>query len=169
MRETAEDLLRLQATLDDSRHHAGAHLREAFGESAATADEVAGTLTGVFEMHLAVVTGSGAPLVAPVDGVLLHGRICFGLPASSVRARLVRADARVSASYNHGSTAFIAHGVARELVEGSAEAAELEDLIKEVYVDIYGEGWLEWFDAHRSESRGGFNGWIEPRRLFVKL
>jgi len=169
VRETAEDLHRLQATLDDSRRRAGDHLRAAFGESTATAHEIAQALTGVFEMHLAVVTRSGEPLVAPVDGVLFHGRICFGLPGPSVRSRLVRADRRVSASYNHGSTAFIVHGVAHELVDGEAEAQEFEDVIKEVYVEIYGTGWLDWFDRQRNESRSGFTGWIEPRRLYVKL
>lgn len=168
MRETAEDLQRLQGALDESRRRAGEHLRKAFGESAATAAEIARSLSGVFEMHLAVVSRSGAPRVAPVDGVLFHGRITFGLPAGSVRSRLVRADDRVSASYNHGSTAFIVHGLAHELADGD-EAAEFEELTKQIYVGIYGPGWLEWFDAQQSESRGGFTGWIEPRRIYVKL
>lgn len=170
MRETSSDLERLQAVLDASRRAAGPHLRRAFGEVATTAADVAAALDGIFEMHLAVVTPSGAPLVAPIDGVLFHGDIWFGVPAAAVRTSLLRADPRVSASYTKGETAVIVHGQARQLEPGTPLADEWEALTTELYVAQYGPQWLEWRDRQRRE--GGpdrsFTGWIEPRRLFAK-
>ena len=168
MRETTEDLDRLQRVLDDSRAAAGAHLRNAFGESNITAAEVVATFDGIVEMHLAVVTRDGAPLVAPVDGMFVHGRITFGLPATSVRTRVLRRDPRASASFNEGSSAFIVHGTVRELAPGSVEAEEYEDLVKELYAARYGPAWLDWFEAQQRDGPPGFAGWIEPRRLFAK-
>ena len=168
MRETPADLERLQARLDDSRGRAGSHLRRAFGEQPTTAAEVVAALDGIFEMHLAVLTRSGAPLVAPIDGVLFHGDVWFGVPPAAVRTSLLRADPRVSASYTQGETAFIVHGDARELEPGSSLAEEWEELTTELYVAQYGPQWLEWRDRNRTEPDRSFTGWIEPRRLFAK-
>jgi hypothetical protein len=170
VRETAADLARLQALLDDGRRHAGPHLRRAFGEVPTSAAEVVAALDGIFEMHLAVVTPGGAPRVAPIDGVLFHGQIWFGIPGAATRARLIRSEPRVSASYTKGDTAFIAHGEARELELGTPLATEYDELTTELYVAQYGPRWIEWRDhQRRTEQPGsGFTGWIEPRRLFAK-
>lgn len=170
MRETSEDFDRLQAQLDASRHSAGAHLRRAFGEAATTAIEVVRALDGIFEMHVAVVTAAGAPLVAPVDGILFHGELWFSLPGAAVRSALLRADPRVSASYTKGSTAFIVHGEARELDVHLPVNAEWDELVTELYVAQYGSVWIEWRDARRRNEPvdTGFTGWIEPRRFFAK-
>ena len=169
MRETPADLDRLQERLDDSRRRAGQHLRRAFGEKPTTAAEVVAALDGIFEMHLAVLTSSGAPLVAPIDGVLFHGDVWFGVPPAAVRTSLLRADPRVSASYTKAETAFIVHGEARELEPGTPLAEEWEELTTELYVAQYGPQWLEWRDRNRAEEPDrSFTGWIEPRRLFAK-
>lgn len=100
MRETDEDLERLQALLERSFDRSGEHLRSAFGqEHRLSAASLVDRLPGLFEMHFAVIAADGAPLVAPVDGFVLRGKICLGLPAPAVRARLVRRDPRVSASF----------------------------------------------------------------------
>ena len=170
MRETPADLDRVQARLDEGRRQAGPHLRRAFGEKATTAAELVAALDGIFEMHLAVLTRSGAPLVAPIDGVLFHGDVWFGVPAAAVRTSLLRADPRVSASYTSGETAFIVHGEARELEPGTPLAVEWEELTTELYVAQYGPQWLEWRDRNRTEEPDrSFTGWIEPRRLFAKV
>lgn len=149
---------------------AGPHLRRAFGTTESTAADLVGALDGIFDMHLAVVTAAGAPLAAPVDAILFHGQLWFGLPGAAVRARLVRAEPRVSASYTKGDTAFIVHGEARELDENGPLAAEWEELTTELYVGQYGPQFIEWRDARRrTEVPGaGFTGWIEPRRFFAK-
>ncbi len=52
----------------------GQHIRSAFGQDKSpTAPEMAAALSGIFEMHLAVVTSDGAPLVAPIDGIFYKG------------------------------------------------------------------------------------------------
>jgi hypothetical protein len=171
VRESAADLERLQATLDASRAAAGAHLRRAFGEATATAADVAHALDGIFEMHLAVVTPAGAPLVAPVDGILFHGDVWFGLPAGSVRAAIIHREARVSASYNAGDVAFIVHGEARLVDDASALGVEFGEVSRELYVARYGPVFLEWDAARRARQEPGveFTGWIEPRRLYAKV
>jgi hypothetical protein len=169
MRESESNLQVLQALLDRSYAGAGAHLRSIFDEEhRLTARELADALDGIFEMHLATLAGDGAPLVAPIDGIFCQGKIWFGLPSDSLRARLLRRDARVSASYTRGSFAFIAHGTAREADMETPEAAEFRALAEELYVAQYGPAWVKWAE-HRERTHGpGFTGWIEPRVLFAK-
>ena len=81
MEETAADVARLQELLDASASSSGTHLRTAFGqETRPSASHVASSLAGIFEMHLAVVTSAGAPLVAPIDGIFYRGRVWVGVP-----------------------------------------------------------------------------------------
>jgi hypothetical protein len=171
VRETAEDLAELQRILDESHTSAGPHLRGIFSDTQRmTAQELVDTLDGVFEMHLAAVTASGAPLVAPVDGLLFHGKVWFGLPPASVRARLLRRDPRVSASYVAGSFGLIVHGTACPLEPGSSLAQEFDELVVEAYSRLYGPGWIEWRERQQQEQdpSAAFGGWIEPRRMFAK-
>jgi hypothetical protein len=169
MRESDEHLHELQELLDRSYASAGVHLRSIFDEEhRLNARELAHALDGIFEMHLATLAGDGAPLVAPIDGIFCQGKIWFGLPADSLRARLVRRDARVSASYTQGSFAFIAHGTAREAHMAEPAAAEFRALAQELYVAQYGPAWVKWAE-HRERTHGpGYTGWIEPRVLFAK-
>jgi hypothetical protein len=170
VRESAADVERLQQLLDRSRTAAGAHLRAIFDDDhAPSAAETIAELDGIFEMHLATVAADGAPLVAPLDGILFRGRVWLGLPGGSVRSRLVRREPRVSASYARGSFAFIVHGTAQEARERD-QLDEYDDLVRELYVAVYGPGWIEWRDRqrHAVEAVDAFTGWIEPRRMFVK-
>src|SRR5437588_11795132 len=126
MHESKDDLDQLRGLLDQSYAGAGEHLRSIFdGPARLSAEELAAGLDGIFEMHLATLAGDGAPLVAPIDGIFFRGEVFFGLPAESVRIRLVRRDPRVSASYTRESFAFIVHGRAREVDEASPLAKEL--------------------------------------------
>lgn len=169
MRETIDDLAELQRLLDVSLDRSGDHLRTAFRqEHRLSASSLVAALSGLFEMHLAVVTADGAPLVAPVDGFLLRGRICLGLPAASVRARLIRRNQRVSASYNADEVAFIAHGTFVEIDEHHPLVELFDRTSRELYIDQYGEWFNDWLD-HKMEVDGrGVTGYIEPRVLFAK-
>ena len=168
MRERDDDLAALDALLDRSYERGGSHLRSVFGPGERLrARALVAALDGIFEMHLAVLSGSGAPLVAPVDGIFFRGRIWFGLPAASLRARLVRRDRRVSASYNDPPLAVIAHGEAHEVGPADPELTEYRSLMTELYVRRYGEPWLEWFAAMQAGDPG-FTGYVEPRVLFAK-
>lgn len=171
MRESPEELVELQRILDESHAESGAHLRSIFGKERLDAEELTATLTGIIEVHLAALAGDGAPLVAPIDALLFHGKIWFGVPSPALRARLVRRDPRVSASYVDGSFGLIVHGGAREATPGGPEIEEFEALTTELYVARYGPAFLEWQARQRAEAAAsgeGFTGWIEPRRLFAK-
>jgi hypothetical protein len=169
VRESDSDLSELQALLDRSLKTAGIHLRSIFGgEQQLTAEQVVAALDGIFEMHLAMVTPSGAPLVAPTDGIFLQGKVWFGLLPHAVRTRLVRRDPRVSASHSQGSFAVIVHGSAHEVDELNPAWPGYEALLRELYVDVYGPGWLEWFEQLRRDRGSGFTGYIEPRVMFAK-
>jgi hypothetical protein len=170
MHETDADIEQLQELLDRSARDAGAHVRSVFGEDERIdARELVTELAGIVEMHLAAVTAAGAPLVAPTDGIFWRGRVWFGLPARAVRARLVRRDPRVSASYTRDSFAFIVHGRAQEVDESDPAWPEYEALLRELYVAAYGTGWIEWYEELRRQPRGSsFSGYIEPRVMFAK-
>jgi hypothetical protein len=168
--ERDAELTELQHLLNRSLDTAGVHLRSIFGdEHRLDAAGLVATLDGVVEMHLAVVTSNGAPLVAPVDAVLFRGKLWFGIPDRAVRARLIHRDPRVSASYNMGSFAFIVHGTAHAVDESSGLWKEYESVLRDLYVAEYGPGWVDWWEQLRRQPRGSsFTGYIEPRVMFAK-
>ena len=168
MRESKAELVQLQSLLDSSHAGAGAHLRSIFDEEhRLSADALVDALDGVFEMHLATLAGDGAPLVAPIDGIFFAGKIWFGLPTESVRARLVSRDPRVSASYTRESLALIVHGRAQPETAG-ARSEEFNALVRELYVAQYGPGWVKWHERRQRDLGPGWSGWIEPRVMFAK-
>jgi hypothetical protein len=169
VRETEAEIKALQDLLDRSFERSGEHLRNAFQQSKRpTAADLVASLPGVFEMHLAVVTRTGAPLVAPVDAILFHGTVWFGLPGTAVRARLIEHDHRVSASYVGDGIALIVHGEARPARPPLLE--EFETVTQELYVGMYGEVFLEW-QKERQSAPGppGFTGYIEARVMFATM
>lgn len=169
MRETEDDLDALQRLLDASFAGSGEHLRTAFDqEHRLAAAELVDALAGLFEMHLAVLTSSGDPMVAPVDGFVLRGRICLGLPKSSVRARLLRRDPRVSVSFNSEAVAFIAHGRFVEVTEGHPMFDVFEETSRQLYIDRYGDWFGPWLDRRLEVEGRGVAGYVEPRVLFAK-
>ena len=169
MEETSSDLADLQRVLDASLEASGAHLRSAFGQdSPPTASRVVEALPGIFEMHLAVVTSDGDPLVAPIDGVLYRGRVWVGIPPQAVRARLVRRDPRVSASYNADDFSFIVHGRFVEPAEDDPRRSGFAELARSLYVQRYGDWFGAWMDERDRASGPGVTGYIEPRRFFAK-
>ena len=169
MRESDSDLSELQALMDRSLQAAGIHLRSIFeDEHQLTAEQLVAALDGIFEMHLAVVTTGGAPLVAPTDGIFLRGKVWFGLLPHAVRTGLVRRNPRVSASHSRDSFAFILHGNAYEVDESNQAWPDYEALLRELYVAEYGPGWLEWFEQLRQDRGSGYTGYIEPRAMFAK-
>ena len=169
MRETDDDLEALQRLLDASFAGSGEHIRSAFDqERRLSATDLVDALAGIFEMHLAVVAGSGAPLVAPVDGYLVRAKICLGLPMASVRARRLRRDPRVSVSFNSGNVAFIAHGRFVEVTEDHPMFDAFEATSRQLYIDRYGDWFGPWLDRKLEVEGRGVAGYIEPRVLFAR-
>ncbi len=170
VKETPAEIEQLQLLLDRSDADAGKHLRLIFGgANRLSADDLVAKLDGIFEMHLATLTSNGAPLVAPIDAVLLHGKVFFSVAGTAVRSQLLRHDPRVSASYTDGSFAFIVHGNVVEIADDSEAAKEFLEVARELYVAMYGPGWITFHEQRTREARGrDFSGWIEPRVMFAK-
>ena len=168
MLESPADLRRLQDMLDESHSAAGPQLRRIFDSERASAGEVVERLRGIFEIHLAALTASGAPLVSPIDALLIKGRVWFSLSAESVRSRLLARDPRVSASHTDGSFALVVHGTARPFTEDDPDFEEVERHVSATYVAQYGEVWHQW-RAHVVREQGpGVSAWIDPRAMFAK-
>jgi hypothetical protein len=170
MHESSSDIESLQSLLDVSFANAGEHLRSIFkDESRLDARQVIALLDDIFEMHLATATATGAPLVAPIDGIFYQGKVWFGFPAQAVRADLVRRDPRVSASYTRGkSFAFIIHGTCREVPAKDPLFKDYSTYLRDLYVEAYGPGWEQWYEQQKTKPGEEYNAWIEPRRMYVK-
>lgn len=169
MHETEQDLDDLQRVLDSSIRVGGEHLRSAFGQDKRpTAGQVVEALVGIFEMHLAVVTSEGAPLVAPIDGILYRGKLWIGIPAKAVRARLIRRDPRVSASYNASDLAFIVHGRFVEPPHDDPQWRGFDELARSLYVEQFGDWFEAWMEERDRTTGPGVTGYVEPRRFFAK-
>ena len=158
MRETPENLERLQAVLDESYARGGAHLRSIItDERRLTAEEIAERLTGMKLLALATTTRAGAPLVGPVDGMFYRGEFWFGSAPNALRFQHIRERPLVSATHLPGEELSITvHGSAR--IEGVP--ADLPEQFREVCVEIYGDEWFNWGD-------GALYARIEPARMFT--
>ncbi|HYJ22625.1 MAG TPA: pyridoxamine 5'-phosphate oxidase family protein [Solirubrobacterales bacterium] len=162
MLETRAELERLQGLLDDSFAAAGPHLlRIITPERRLSAEQVAERLTGMSLLALATVSADGRPLVGPVDGIFLHGRLHFGSAPDSVRARHIRDRPAVSATHLPGEElAITVHGRALPIDVQAEEGAELRRALLDIYVPRYGPEWEEFLDS-------GVVYWqIEPERMF---
>ena len=143
MRETAEDLTRLQELIDRSYEAAGPHLlRIHTPERRLSAEQLAAELTAMRLLALATTTAKGRPVVGPVDGVFLHGCFHFGSAPDSARARHIAARPWVSATHLPGEElAVTVHGRAVSVDVGAAEGAELREALLEIYLPRYGAEW----------------------------
>jgi hypothetical protein len=164
MRETAEDLVRLQELIDRSYEAAGPHLlRIHTPERRLNAEQLAAELTGMRLLTLATSTADGRPVVGPVDGVFLHGSFHFGSAPDSARARHIAARPWVSATHLPGEElAVTVHGRAVPVDVGAAEGAELRAALLEIYVPRYGPEWeTDFLDTGPVYWR------IEAERMFT--
>lgn len=146
MKETPEDLEKLQSLLDESIERAGDFLRAAFQmpELSLAADGLADALHGSLTVALATTTAKGEPRVAPTNAFFYRGRFHVPTVANSARARHVRKRPAVSLTYYRGNElAVIAHGRAELLSPEHPDFGELDALEREhsgVSVLEWGEG-----------------------------
>ncbi|MGI5170771.1 pyridoxamine 5'-phosphate oxidase family protein [Spirillospora sp. CA-253888] len=140
MRETPEELERLQALLDASLSRSSPHLRSIINvESTLTAEQVTGVLTGMCTLALSTVTAKGEPRISGVDGHFLHGRWHFGTARGAVKARHLAARPAVSAAHLRGEDLGVfTHGSVEVLnPEGGEPAADWPELLAYLK-DFYG-------------------------------
>ncbi len=157
MHETAEDLERLQATLDASYATAGGHLASIHTESARLdAPALVDAYAGMRVLVLATVSSDGRPFTGPVDSFLYRGRLHFGTSAQALRARHIARTPDVSATHVEGEGLVVTvHGTAVPLDLRGRDAG-----FAAVTREWYGSGWDEWDDDPAAWA-------IEPRRLFA--
>ena len=167
MRETPEDLARLQRELDLSYAAAGEHLRSIFRpQRRLSAAELVDALKGVFVLQLATVTAAHEPFLAPIDGLFYRGRICFGVPRGAVRIAHLCARPRVSANYTRGEEVCVmVHGSAREIREGDPLHDDYLAYCRHTYGDALWDYWKN--QAYKDRAGEDFTAWIEPRRIFA--
>jgi len=143
MRETSEDIDRLQRLLDESYARAGAHLTSIHSPAARlSAADLVGRLDGMQILVLATVTKDGRPRTGPVDGFLFRGQWRFGTAASAIRARHIARSPAVSATHVRGEALVVTvHGIARQ-IDIDGDEAEFGAFLREHYpgFDEWGSG-----------------------------
>lgn len=157
MRETPDDLRRLQGWLDDTYARAGGHLAAIHTDATRlTAEALAARLTGMRVLVVATVSRGGRPFTAPVDAFLVGGRFHFGTSAEALRTRHLGVNDAVSATYVEGEGLVVT-------VHGRAVAADhgRDTAYGQVLREHYGEQDTE-------ELFAGNPAWaIEPDRLLA--
>jgi len=158
MLETAEELDRLQALLDESARHASPFLRETFEIPARTPTALAIVeyLKAPVDLALATVTSRGHPRVAPVTALFVHSRFWVPTDRASVRIRHLTANPAVSVTHwVSGVSAFIAHGQALLLGPGERVFSEVDSLHR-----------AAWWESLRQVGRGAYIG-IDAKRFYA--
>jgi pyridoxine/pyridoxamine 5'-phosphate oxidase len=143
MRETADDLERLQRLLDDSVERASSFLRSSFQlpERSLSAEELVARLDGRLTVALATVTARGEPRVAPINAFFLRGAFYVPTVAESARARHLAHRPAASLTYfERTSLAVIAHGIV-EIIGAEHPAF---DALDQTQVALGGESPREW-------------------------
>jgi general stress protein 26 len=164
MRETSDELTRLQVLLDASMARAGPHLRSIITEDRRlSAPELTARLQGMSLLVLATVTADGRPLAGPVDGYFLHGTFWFSSGTESVRMRHLAARPAVSATHLPGeSLAVTVHGAAELFPMHDPACAELRRAMLDEYVPKQGPSFEEWL-----RNADALGARIEPEKLFT--
>ncbi|MGW2371788.1 MULTISPECIES: pyridoxamine 5'-phosphate oxidase family protein [Kitasatospora] len=146
MRETPDELHRLQALLDTSLSRSTAHLRSIItSERALSAGQLTGVLTGMCTLALSTVTATGEPRVSGVDGHFLHGAWHFGTARTSAKARHLAERPAASAAHLRGEELGVfTHGTVEVLnPHGTEPAADWPQLLA-YFRDFYGDDAFDW-------------------------
>ncbi len=169
MRETPEDLARLQQLLDRSHATAGRHLREVItAQRRLDAAQLAQCLRGMCLLTLATVTADGRPVTGAVDGFFYRGERYFGSSDDSVRFRHLRGRPSVSATHLPGEELSVTvHGRAHEIDVATHDDGGFRDVLLEYYGSRFGAAATDVFDGPgvayaRIEAQRMFTFWMDP-------
>jgi len=157
MHETPEQTARLQTLIDRSYETAGEHLLSIhIPEWRLGAAEICEELQNVCVLDLATVSPAGKPVVAPVDGLFLHGQFWFGSSQKSQRFHHIRRNNNISAAHTRGEElSILIHGLAHEIDTATGEYDHLREYCREVYgqnydsFDFWGKEPFAWIEAQR--------------------
>jgi hypothetical protein len=144
MKETPDEIARLQDLLDRSHAQATDHLRAIIhGDRVLSADDLVALLTGMRVLSLATVTAQGQPRVSAVDGHFLHATWSFSTSGTAAKARHMRARPDVSVAHvDNEKLAVFSHGRVEPLEEGDPEWDET----LAHWTGHYGSSPLTWGD-----------------------
>jgi nitroimidazol reductase NimA-like FMN-containing flavoprotein (pyridoxamine 5'-phosphate oxidase superfamily) len=161
--ESQVEVAELQALLDLSYAHAGAHLLSIHTpERRLRAQQLSERLTGMCLLALATVAADGRPVIGPVDGIFHRGAFHFGSSPDSLRFRHIRARPRVSATHLPSEElAVTVHGRAVPIDVQGEEGAGLRRALLDIYLPRYGPGWEECLDSGPVYAR------IDADRMFA--
>lgn len=148
MRETSEELDRLQALLDASLSRSTSHLRSIVVEHTMTAEQLTQVLTGMCTLALSTVTATGEPRISGADGHFLHGTWIFGTARNAAKARHLAARPAASVAHMRGEDLGVfTHGTVeilnRETPGVGEPAADWPDVLAYIK-DFYGEAAWDW-------------------------
>jgi N-acetylglutamate synthase-like GNAT family acetyltransferase/uncharacterized pyridoxamine 5'-phosphate oxidase family protein len=132
MRETQQDIERLQALLDSSIERAGAFLRRSFQmpHHSLTAQELVECWRDVQTVALATVTTSGEPRIAPIGSLLYRGNIYIPTVATAARTRHVMKQPAISLTlFRENELAILVHGYATVISRDHEDFETLENLL----------------------------------------
>src|SRR6266480_1540763 len=132
MRETQEDIERLQALLDNSIERAGTFLRRSFQmpEHSLTAQELVDCWQDVPTIALATVTMRGEPRISPIGSLLYRGDIYIPTVATAARTRHIMKRPAVSLTlFRENELAIIVHGYATIISREHEDFEALENLL----------------------------------------
>ena len=146
MLETPQELDQLQELLDRSAAGAGPHLGSIITDShRLSAVGVCERLRGMRVLVVATVTADGRPLAGPVDGYLLHGKLCFSSGRDSVRMRHLAARPAVSAScIEQDDLAVTVHGRAELFDVLGPDATDFRQAMLDHYLPLQGPAFEAW-------------------------
>lgn len=150
MRETPEDIERLQALLDESIGRAGTFLRRSFQmpEHSLSAQQLIEYWQGVQVVALATVTTRGEPRLAPIGSFLYRGNIYLPTVATAARTRHIEKRPAVSLTLlRENELAIIVHGSASIINSDHQDFKTLEDCLYEFSHTKAGE-WGEGVYLH---------------------
>ena len=150
MRETQEDIERLQALLDHSIERAGAFLQRSFQmpEHSLTAQELIDYWQGAQTVAVATVTTKGEPRIAPIGSLLYHGEIYLPTVATAARTRHVMKRPAISLTlFRENELAIIVHGDAAIISPDHEDFETLESILYETTHTKAGE-WGEGVYLH---------------------
>jgi GNAT superfamily N-acetyltransferase len=170
MRETQEDIERLQTLLDTSIKRAGAFLRRSFQmpEHSLTAQQLIDCWLNVQTVALATITTRGEPRIAPISSLLYRGEIYIPTVATAARTRHVMKRPAVSLTlFRENELAIIVHGYAAIISPDHADFETLENLLYAYTYTKAGE-WGEGVYLHiQAEAIYSYN--MHPHRPIESL
>ncbi|HEY8340816.1 MAG TPA: pyridoxamine 5'-phosphate oxidase family protein [Egibacteraceae bacterium] len=134
MRESPDDIRRLQELLDRSYARAGAHLTSIHTPQARlTAQQLVDALQGMQIFVVATTTADGRPRTGPLDSFLYRGELRFGTAPTARRAQHLARSPAVSATHVRGETLVVTvHGNARPLDLAGADR-DFAELLRDHY------------------------------------